>query len=267
MLLSACSVAPSGNQRLAAADEKAEVSGWQGETFQAGQFLIRSYFPAKLKKAHILTIYIEGDGLAWLTRIKPSPDPTPIAQLVLEMAISQPSGSAVYLGRPCQYTVSLDSGCRSVFWLDSRFSQEIIASMDRAVTVVKNRFQADLINLVGYSGGGAVASLLAARREDVNFLITVAGNLDHQSWSRIHRITPLGNSLNPADFSDRVRANRQFHFVGEDDHNIPPYLIREKISRMPDRNNISVIEVHSYTHRCCWSAGWPYLWSKLPRND
>ncbi|MDO6562238.1 alpha/beta hydrolase [Amphritea sp. 1_MG-2023] len=258
--MSACSVVPSAAKRIAAADAKAEQLGWQGKMIETGRFLLRSYYSVDMKPASFLTIYIEGDGLAWLTRTLPSSDPTPITTLVLQMAINQPEGNALYLGRPCQYTLDVDGDCRPAHWLGSRFSNEIIISMDQAVTLLKERFQADWINLVGYSGGASIATLLAARRDDIHFLVTVAGNLDHQAWSDWHRITPLTDSLNPADFIDEIRVTRQFHLLGENDKNIPPSLIRAVLSKRSEHHDAEVRVVPGYTHHCCWAEGWPDLW-------
>ncbi len=57
----------------------------------------------------------------------------------------------------------------------------------------------DHLTLVSYSGGGAVATLVAARRNDVHNLVTVAGVLDHELWTRNHHLSPSTGSLNLAD--------------------------------------------------------------------
>lgn len=266
-LLSACSMAPSVAQRIQTANAKAEMSEWQGETIQTDHFLLHSYFPVGMQAARVLTIYIEGDGLAWLTRTLPSPDPTPITPLVLQMAINHPGGGALYLGRPCQYTKDVDVSCRPADWLEGRFSDAVITSMDQAVSILKQRFGAERVNLVGYSGGASIAILLAARRHDIHFLVTVAGNLDHQAWSDLHRITPLIDSLNPADFSAEVRVSKQFHFVGENDQNIPPSLIRAVLSEQAGQQGAEVLVIPGYTHHCCWADDWPDLWAKLRESD
>ncbi|WP_414683398.1 lipase family protein, partial [Methylophaga sp. UBA5088] len=142
-----------------------------------------------------LTIYIEGDGLAWLNRRKISSDPTPVDPLVLKLAVHDKQ--AVYLARPCQYVKS--DRCDKKLWTSARFSTEVVESMNQAVTELKNQFQASSLRLIGYSGGGAIATLLAAERNDVDQLVTVTGNLDTTAWTEMQHISALTDSLNPAD--------------------------------------------------------------------
>jgi hypothetical protein len=66
----------------------------------------------------------------------------------------------------------------------------VISASNQAVDALKQRYGAQEIVLVGYSGGGAVAALVAARRTDVVRLVTVAGNLDHLAWTHLHSVPP-----------------------------------------------------------------------------
>jgi esterase/lipase len=49
--------------------------------------------------------------------------------------------------------------------------------MDAAVTALKRASGASRLRLVGYSGGGVMAMLLAARRDDVAQVVTIAAPL------------------------------------------------------------------------------------------
>jgi len=72
----------------------------------------------------------------------------------------------------------------------------LVTAMNLAVSQLKSTFGTTTqIQLIGYSGGGATAALIAARRDDISRLITVAGNLDHDKWTQLHTITPLTHSL------------------------------------------------------------------------
>ena len=55
---------------------------------------------------------------------------------------------------------------------------KVVRVSKQAIDTLKQQFQSEEIVLVGYSGGGAIAALVAARRADVADLISVAGNLD-----------------------------------------------------------------------------------------
>ncbi|UTW10213.1 hypothetical protein [Marinobacterium rhizophilum] len=134
--------------------------------------------------------------MAWISR----PSPAPITGLKLVLA--DPANNIIYLGSPCQYRAG--PNCASPYWLNKRFAPEVIQSYSLALDRLKQTCNAASLTLVGYSGGGAIATLLTAQRQDVDLLITVAGNLDPVYWTRHHQITPLRGSLNPADEIDRL---------------------------------------------------------------
>ncbi|MDQ7067452.1 MAG: hypothetical protein Q9M40_05505 [Sulfurimonas sp.] len=62
--------------------------------------------------------------------------------------------------------------------------------------------------------------MLSAFRDDVDLLTTYAGNLDTKYWCDLHYLTPLSNSLNPADFTHKLGSQKQIHFIGAKDTNI-----------------------------------------------
>jgi pimeloyl-ACP methyl ester carboxylesterase len=113
--------------------------------------------------------------------------------------------------------------------------------------------------LVGYSGGGAVAALVAARRDDVARLITVAANLDHAAWTTHHRLAPLRGSLNPADLAQRLEVLPQVHLAGAKDRVVPPAIAESYLGRMDDRSRARLVVVEGADHDCCWVAAWPDL--------
>ncbi|MFY9477644.1 MAG: hypothetical protein WAQ08_08300 [Aquabacterium sp.] len=129
--------------------------------------------------------------------------------------------------------------------------------------VIKRRHGASRLVLVGYSGGGAVAALLAARRADVVALVTVAGNLDHQAWTSLHGIRPLDSSLNPIDQAGRLARLRQWHLVGEQDRVVPADLVRAFVARQGSGAQATVIVELGFGHACCWAQQWPRLWTSL----
>lgn len=237
----------------------ADAHGWQASVLAGGSFELAAWLPRDIVPADELTIYIEGDGLAWLTPDTPSADPTPRAPLALQLALTQPDGNAAYLARPCQYVGS--ARCEQRYWTNARFAPDVIAASDQAVDALKAHFAARRLILVGYSGGGTVAALLAARRHDVVRLVTVAGNLDVYAWTSLHKITPLAESLDPADFRTELARIPQRHLVGSDDRVVPPPLVTTFAAGMPDAR---VIVIPGYDHHCCWAEHWPKLWREIP---
>jgi dienelactone hydrolase len=266
LLFSACMTLPSPIERRGVADALARSQGWRSLTIPAGAFELVAYLPTAPAPAPRLTIYVEGDGLAWITGTQVSSDPTPRDPLALRLALAQPEGAAAYLGRPCQYGDAAASRCPSRYWTSHRFAPEVIAATDRAIDVLKQRFGASRLTLVGYSGGGAVAALVAARRTDVERLVTVAGNLDPQAWTTYQRVQPLVGSLNPADAVEALRALPQWHFVGAKDDNITPALVRGFAERFPAGQRPVVRVEPGFDHHCCWAEQWPRLWRDWQRS-
>lgn len=244
--------------RVANADVMAEQAGWKKETLHTEYFAIRSYSPSFDENAlsDSLTIYIEGDGLAWISRTRPSSNPTPINPLALSLAMKD-QGRAVYLGRPCQYVE--DKHCARKYWTSERFAPEVVDSMDDAVSQLKAKMQASKLVLVGYSGGGAIAALVAARRHDVIRLVTVAGNLDPQKWTQLLNVTPLTGSLNPADYWEKLVNIPQLHLVGGNDITVPLFVAESYQARFPDGKKPPIKIVAGFDHHCCWSTQWPEL--------
>lgn len=212
-----------------------------------------------------MTVYIEGDGNAWRNRFVLSADPTPSEPIGLKLAVQDSAPLVVYLARPCQFTGTRDGGlCHPRYWASARFAPEVIAATAAAIDHYKALLGAEEIELVGYSGGGAVAALVAATRDDVVGLITVVGNLDHAAWTAHHEVTPLRASLNPADAAARLATIPQVHFVGSDDSVMPSLVARAYLARLaaPDQARLVIIE--GFDHRCCWVRDWKALRARTP---
>lgn len=264
-LLSACAILPSPADRRALADRLAWAHGWQASQFATGSFDLVAYLPSQIKPHEVLTVYIEGDGLAWISSSQPSTDPTPLRTPTgLQLALKHPEGNAAYLARPCQYGDAEAQGCAVRYWTSARFAPEVIDAESKALDEIKARFQAKQLTLVGYSGGGAVAALLAARRSDVVRLITVAGNLDHVAWTQHHRIQPLIDSLNPADQRVALSKIPQWHFVGADDRVVPSLVADSFSAGFPEERKPKIILIKKYNHTCCWADDWANVWKRMP---
>ena len=112
-----------------------------------------------------VTVYIESDGAPWRFSDQPPADPTPLRPLVLNMAIADAAPVVAYLGRPCQY---LDDAalaqCPSLLWMQGRYGEPAVTMMSAAVDLLLLAASAQRVRLVGYSGGGVMAALIAAQR-------------------------------------------------------------------------------------------------------
>lgn len=259
MLLSACET----SERLTHADRIAEAGGMKRLLVAAGDFTLTAY--VRLDDVHApIDIYIEGDGRAWRSATEPSSDPTPRQALGLELAAADPAANVIYIARPCQFTPhELSPHCDVTYWTSRRYSEDVVASMDEAVTsLVASRPDAHL-NLIGYSGGGAVAILVAARRHDVATIRTVAGNLDTEEVNRLHGVSPMPESLNPVDSAAAVSGIPQIHFSGGADE-VVPAAIAERFRRAAGGGCILLVTVRDASHEAGWPGQWRELLTKRP---
>lgn len=235
-------------------------NGWERFQTTSGPFTLVGYRSFRNSASGDLSIYIEGDGLAWITRTQLSPDPTPRTPIALELAVGDPSANRAYLARPCQYQSQADlARCNPAFWSTARYSEEVISAMNAEVDRLAKAAGAKRLRLFGYSGGGAVAALIAARRKDVVQLVTISGNLDHAAWTAMLKVSPLSNSLNPADMSSALTGIPQIHFVGKDDTEVPPKVAQSYRARFSDPNRLTIVQVPGVDHNCCWVERWPSL--------
>ncbi|EME69054.1 esterase/lipase/thioesterase [Paramagnetospirillum caucaseum] len=211
-----------------------------------------------------VTVYIEGDGLAWLSRSEVSLDPTPREAMGLALAAADPSPNVVYLARPCQFTArAKNPTCGIPYWTGKRFAPEVIAAMGQAVDQVAAQVPGQKINLVGYSGGGAVAVLVAAGRKDVASIRTVAGNLDHAEVNRLAKVSPLSGSLNTIDVAPQVAKIPQIHFSGAVDTTVPP-VIAERFRQAAGSSCVVVRTVPGASHETGWRERWRELLREVP---
>lgn len=251
------------------AREIATGAGLQATVIGTDSFHIQAWHRLQADRGVPLHVYIEGDGHAWRRRYQRSSDPTPREPLGLELAAADRTANVIYLARPCQYTLARDAAqCGPRYWTGARYSEAVIASLDQALSVLKHAQGRDdaRIVLIGYSGGGTVAALLAARRDDVRALITIAANLDHQAWTRGHGDTPLSASLNAADIAGKIRALPQIHFAGGQDKTVPLAVIRSYLRRMGDTGETSLRIIPGFDHHCCWLRAWPRLLCQTPAD-
>jgi len=267
--MGACAHIPSPSERLRNAENLAESRGWTSQFISAPPFILRAFSPRKRESVETLSVYIEGDGMAWLNREQPALDPTPINPIALRLALAQPQGDAAYLSRPCQFLSELggSQGCTSRYWTKERYSPRVIDAMNEAIAAIKRQSGAKRLILIGYSGGGGVAALVAARRHDVERLITVAGNLDVRFWASYQKVDPLEGSENPVDIAHLLGGITQIHYVGSIDPIIPVWLAENFVAVVPGLPRPRIVIVPNFDHVCCWVQQWGSLFnSALSKN-
>ncbi|MCX5681377.1 MAG: alpha/beta hydrolase [Candidatus Omnitrophica bacterium] len=253
-----CVTMPVFMDRSSVAENIASKAGFTKEYIKVGDFTLATYQRFN-RHSDSVSIYIEGDGRAWETKHKLSDDPTPSNPVALRLAAVDSSDNVAYVARPGQYPVSGFPECDSKYWSGSRFAPEVVESIDKVIDILKEKLGVKYVELVGYSGGGAIAVLVAARRNDIVALRTVAGNLDPRALSEYHRVSQIEGSMNPMDVAQKVAHIPQRHFVGSNDQIVPPFIARSFINKMGYKNNERTAVVQGATHQSGWSEHWPEL--------
>jgi len=245
-------------ERYQLVEQPASEKGFLGQIVSTDAFNIMTWsrLSDPIQK---LIIYIEGDGLAWKSRTQVSDDPTPINPLAFKLAQADPRNNVVYIARPCQFTMSQGFGqnCHQKYWSSHRFSKSVVQSMDEAISYWKGKTGAKSIELVGFSGGAAIAVLLAERRNDISLIRTVAGNLDHQRLHTHHHVTQLSGSLNPQNVD--LGTLPHIHYIGGKDKTIPPFIAQGFVEGQSCTSCGKIITLKNATHHQGWVENWPAL--------
>lgn len=200
-----------------------------------------------------MPVYIEGDGRGWVTRKKISDDPTPGFSLVLRL-MQKDNRPSIYLARPCMY--HLNDLCHSDHWTDGRHAAELVDVMNEALDAVKQMYDVSSFELIGHSGGGAMAVLMAAKRQDISQIVTVAANLDVAYFTDIHHVSEMKGSLDPIDFAHQVSHIPQLHLVGGDD-DVIPYKLVERYVHQSQSPCVRSKLMKGFTHLKGWVDVWP----------
>ncbi|TLU66958.1 lysophospholipase [Enterobacter sp. MF024] len=254
LLLSGCiSVDPN-----TAAQQIAAHSGLTSEKFDSDPYPIVGWHRI-VPPVNTLHVYIEGDGFAWKNRTTPSDNPTPRNPVGLKLAAADKHASVLYLARPCQFIgAPLPARCSVNIWTQDRFSPAVIDAMNAALNRAVQRYPGVKIDLIGYSGGGNIAALLAARRSDVRSLRTVAGNLDIAYVNALHHVTPMPAAKSAIESAPALRSLPQIHFSGGDDTTVPPAVAR-RFQQAVGENCTRVETIGGMAHGSDWANVWPQL--------
>ena len=253
-------------ERSETATRIAAKAGLQSITFDTGVFTIfgwkkSSALKNNRKKAlKVLTVYIEGDGLAWQSRFKRSINPTPVNPMALRLAVKDDRNNVLYLARPCQFEISQTMiNCEPKYWTSHRYSQAVIDAYHVIFNALKEQYGIRQFEIIGFSGGGVIAMLLAAQRSDVVQLTTIASNLDHKLWTRYHEVTPLKGSLDIHSFLSKLKDVPQFHLFGSNDLIVPLKINEALLNHLIDNTFVHYRIVEGFDHSCCWVEHWPEI--------
>lgn len=199
-----------------------------------------------------LHVYIGGDGVPWEDGRRPSSDPTPRNLLTLELMVRDDT-DAVFVGRPCYFGLADDAGCSATDWTSGRYAEKVVSSMTSAIGQIADDGGYEELVLIGYSGGGALARLIASEVPNVVGLLTIAGNLDTAEWTSVRGFLPLTDSINPAEIPPLPEDILHVQAIGLKDRVVPgsvtdTYALGNK--------NLVVWTFAEFDHTCCWARDW-----------
>lgn len=238
---------PTPNERLTTINSLMPNS-FESEIIQTSKYKFYTIHNVK-NQCENINVYFEGDGLSWITRTRVSDNPTPINPTAFKLMLTDNSNCSVYVARACQYTN--DNSCKEEDWTSHRFSYEIMNGSNDVINKIKEKYKPNSFNMIGYSGGAAIASLVSNKRDDVKTLITIAGNLNTTLWTDIKNITALSGSLNPIDNTNNLQNVKQYHLIGQNDNVIPKEILQSYMNNFNDKSKIVFKSVDA-THSCCY---------------
>jgi predicted esterase len=239
--------------------DKALQSGFQTHYLQGLSYRHTFYKNGYTNNKGILNVYLGGDGTPWFKGRYITKDPTPLKPVMLDLMTIDKTPS-IYLGRPCYHQRKMPANCDNSLWTNKRYSPKVVNSMTAALTQYIKQHNITNIRLFGFSGGGALAMLMAPQITQVTQVVTLAGNLDTDAWTSYHGYTPLIGSLNPATSSPLSSHIQQLHLVGDKDKNIPINIIKASLER---QYTAKVIRLRQVNHHCCWLPHWKRVLASL----
>ncbi len=262
--LSSCSFY-SSDIRLRDAVQIAQSAAFESSEIPTRFFTLYGFLKATTVGGPMV-VYVEGDGFSWVNKYTVSGNPTPRNPLALKLAVRDSSQNVVYLGRPCQYVETADQPlcASSQTWTKAQFSMKIIDGYDQALDSLKKKYQVEGFHLVGFSGGGAVVTLLASSRDDIKSIRTVAGNLDHVTLNRYRNVSPLVASYNPIDVVGDIRHVPQTHYSGSLDEVIPSWVAQRFVRKLNNPKCGRAQTISGASHVEGWVEIWSQLHKKLP---
>lgn len=241
--------------------EQAVGFGFNTVELSAGGFVLAAFYRPAEPGGKRLHVYLEGDGRPWEQGLIAAADPTTRASVMLPL-MAMDGEPSLYLGRPCYNGHAGDPGCDAALWTGARYGEKVITVLAEALQDFCRRYGYREWLLVGHSGGGSLAMLLAKRLPQTRALVTLAGNYDIDAWSDYHGYQRLSGSINPA--AGVNNGIPEWHFLAEHDRNIPPSLFFQALK---SRKNSRVEIIPGIDHGNGWRQVWPEILSRLAASQ
>ncbi|HFD12128.1 MAG TPA: alpha/beta hydrolase [Crenotrichaceae bacterium] len=240
-------------------EQQAAANGFTQNKLTSNGFLLTVFKNKPICNNNQLHVYLAGDGKPWLYSRQVARNPTPDYSLTLELMRSDKT-SSLYLGRPCYHGEHDSEICHPLYWTHWRYSNTVVDAMKNALQNLLEAYPDCRVTVIGYSGGGSLAMLLAPKLSMVQRVITLSGNLNVAAWARLHGYSLLTGSLDPAVEPALPPTIQQIHLIGEDDENIPAEIVLPVLALQPDP---VILRFPNVDHHCCWIEIWSEIVNHL----
>lgn len=240
-------------QRTELSDQVAINNSFKKELVKSDNFLITTYQKIQ-DHTQPIVFYIEGDGLpqkgGFLTD-----NPTPIKQMLIKLAVLDKRPNVVYVGRLCQYTpMELNPKCKQNYWGSERFSIETVNVINDIIAKIS---QNKPYSLIGFSGGGTIATLIAAQDKNVKDIITLAGNLDTDEFLKLQGLPGYFiNSINPVKIAGKINHIPQLHISGGADSRVPKIILDNYLAASGSSTCVQSKIYSGIAHQGAWYKIW-----------
>ena len=205
-------------------------------------------------------VYIEGESRGSINSHTTRYNPTPLNPVALKMAVQDKSKNLIYISVPCaNFTLDRIQACNQKYFKTHRFAPEVIASYNQVLDYYRKRYDIKGFHLVGFSGGGVVATLLAQQQPDILTLRTIAAPLDTQIAQRLSQTNSFSHSQNPSSDPFTLGVLPQHHFLGDKDEFVTPVILSSFLQEMGPSRCVRTSLISGPTHRDGWDERWPEL--------
>lgn len=233
-------------------DELVEQNGLRESIVPGNNYRHVVLHPGSLPGDSRLNVYIGSDGIPWDNGRRPSRDPTPRNALTIKLMILDDT-DAVFVGRPCYFGLVQDHECSVTDWTSGRYAEKIVASMTSVINQLATEGDYKEVVLIGYSGGGVLARLVAPNVRGVVGLLTIGGNLDTAEWTSARGFLPLTDSVNPATAPPLSADLLHVQAIGLRD-SVVPKSVTDSYAAI--NSSLVVWTFSDFDHACCWADEW-----------
>jgi hypothetical protein len=241
-------------------------------TIAAGPFGLNAW-ERMHQRGTTATVYIEGDSPSSIDmgdekvnfdKVFGS-DASVSNPLALQLAARDLSENLAYIGRPCQSVkMPAEKGCNPKYWGMDRFAPEVMNSYHAALDDIAARWDITKFHIVGFGGGANIAAVMAATRNDILSLRTVAGDLN-PAYGGAFNMPLSDNAVLATHYGAELATIPQHHFIGGSDEVITTAHYQSYRQALGGSDCIHYSVIPEVGHMNGWVQIWPQLLGVEPK--